>query len=252
MMQSGYTAALGIASQQRRMDVIANNLANVNTIGYKADRVDFKDALYQTMRRVIQPQEDINMRRGCGTLVSGVMVDFEQGGIQTTNVDTNLYIKGDAFFKVLTPQGQVLYTRDGTFSKDAQGYLVTGAGNYVLDQNNQRIQVQGNKFIISPEGQISMEDGPVYAQLGLVVFPNKEGLLNVAGNTFNVSEASGQPRQINANDGVSVISGAVESSNVQLANEFSRLVRAQRVFQFSSRALSVADSMDEKAINARR
>lgn len=252
MMQSGYTAALGISSQQKRLDTIANNLANVNTTGYKADRLDFKDALYQTMRRVIQPQDDINMTRGHGTLVSGVMVNFEQGAVQTTNVDTNLYMKGNGFFKIQTHQGQVLYTRDGSFVKDSQGYLVTGTGSYVLDANNQRIQIQGTEMLISPTGQLTTETGQVYAQLGIVVFPNKEGLSNVAGNTFDVTDASGQPRQIGANDDVSVLQGALESSNVNMADEFSQLVRTQRVFQFSSRALSVADSMDEKAINARR
>ena len=253
MMQGTYTAALGIASQQQRLDTIANNLANVNTNGFKASRMDFKDALYQNMQRVEQPQDALNMRKGHGTLVSGSTRLFTQGQYLETGIDTNCYIEGEGFFMVQSPDGRTYYTRDGSFHRSSeQGgeYLVTAQGYYVLDQNGQRIRLEGTELTISPEGNLS--DGtnrPAYARLGIFTFPNQEGLTAVSNNLYAVSESSGAARP--AGEETTVIQNVVEGSNVNLADEFSKLIRASRAMQLSSRALSTADEMDGTANSIR-
>lgn len=252
MMQGTYTAATGIASQQKRIDTIANNLANANTAGFKASRMDFKDALYQNMQRVEQPQDALNMRKGHGTLVSGVKRIFTPGQFLQTERELDCYIDGDAFFMVQSPAGENYYTRDGSFAKSSQAdgeYLVTLDGYYVLDQNGQRIRLQGTKVEISANGGISEGEGAAeYANLGLFSFPNQEGLVAVSGNRYAVSGASGQPAAADAE----VIQRALEGSNVNLADEFSNLIRASRAMQLASRALTMSDEMDGTAISSRR
>ncbi|MGI6152244.1 MAG: flagellar hook-basal body protein [Christensenellaceae bacterium] len=254
MMQGGYTAALGIRSQQTRLDTIANNLANINTNGFKASRVDFKDALYETMQRVVQPQDTLNMQRGHGVLVSGINRVFTQGQIYETGVETDLYIQGDGFFAVQSHDGQTYYTRDGNFQKSLEGantYLVTSQGYYVLDTNGQRVTVDNEAgFNVSSNGQIARDDGTVYGTLRIVQFPNERGLEAHSENLFRVTENSGEPTQIG--EETKIIQGAYEGSNVELAQEMARMVRASRAYQLSARALSVADSMDDTAIRSRR
>ncbi len=252
MMQGTYTAALGIASQQKRLDTIANNLANINTNGFKSSRTDFKDALYQTMQRVEQPQDQLSMQKGHGTLVSSIRRAFTPGQYLETGRETDCYLDGEGFFAVQSPAGETFYTRDGSFAKSTQAdgeYLVTAQGYYVLDRNGQRIRLQGTSLNISTEGGISAGgDAVPYAQLAVVRFPNQEGLLSVSDNLYAVSDTSGQP----AGADTQVIQKAVEGSNVNMAAEFSNLIRASRSMQLSSRALSMADQMDGTANDLRR
>lgn len=254
MMQGGYTAALGIASQQRRIDTIASNLANVNTNGFKASRVDFKDALYENLNRAGGADDTLNLRRGHGTLVSGIQRIFTQGQYNETGVETDVYLSGSGFFTVQAHDGEIYYTRDGHFKRSVEAggtFLVTSDGNYVLGTNGQRLQV-GDKIVIDSAGNMSGGEGQaVYAQLRIVDFPNETGLEAVGSNLFTETEGSGAARPVVAGETI-VIQGSVEGSNVELAQEFSRLVRASRAFQFSSRALSVADEMDQTAIQSRR
>ena len=254
MMQGTYTAALGIASQQKRLDTIANNIANIDTNGYKTSRTDFKDAIYYNMSRVEQPQDTNNMRKGVGTLVSGISRIYTPGAYKETGMETDCYINGEGFFMVQSQDGQVYYTRDGNFAKSSQAdgeYLVNGNGYYVLGRDGQRIRLEGTKLEISPEGNISAGNGAEpYAALGLVTFPNQKGLTAASGNLFTASAASGQPQA--AGEETTVIQKALEGSNVNLAEEFSNMIRATRALQLSSRALSMADQMDGTANSIRR
>lgn len=254
MMQGTYTAALGIASQQQRLDTIANNLANLNTNGFKGSRVDFKDALYSTMTRVMQPQNTVNMQEGHGTLVSGVRRSFAPGQFIETGRDTDFYLDGEGFFTVQSPTGETYYTRDGNFFRSVQGdgeYLVTAQGYYVLNSNGQRIRLQGNGLNVSPEGYLS-ENGAMqsYDRLRIVTFPNQQGLTAVSNNLFSASASSGQPAAAGA--GTTVVQKALEGSNVNMADEFARLIRGSRALQLSSRALSTADAMEGTANDLRR
>ncbi len=270
MMQGTYTAALGIMSQQKRIDTIANNLANVSTNGYKSNRADFKDALYQTMQRVEQPQDNLNMKKGSGVLVSGFIRNFVTG-FMNEGSETNCFMENPpgvtTFFAVRQGNGEVAYTRDGAFEKSVEAdgvYLVTAGRQYVLDQNGQRIRLpEDGQLLIGKDGTISSvttvknEKGEdvvtttPYAKIGIYAFPNPDGLELISGNMFAASANSGTARAAGT-DEYSVVQGAYEGSNVDLAEEMSQLVRGTRMLQFSSRALSTADQMDETAISVRR
>lgn len=252
MMQGAYTAATGIDSQQKRIDTIANNLANSNTTAFKSSKTSFKDALYQNIQRIEQPQNTINMRKGHGALVSGTQRIFTAGQYMETGRSLDCYIDGDGFFMVQSPAGENYFTRDGSFMKSTQAdgeYLVTSDGYYVLDQNRQRIRLQGTRLDISTEGGLSQGGGAAeYARLGRFTFPNQNGLIAASNNLYAASAASGQPM---ASD-TEVIQKALEGSNVNLASEFSSLIRASRAMQLASRALTTADEMDGTAISTRR
>lgn len=257
MLQGTYTAAMGIHAQQQRLDTIGNNLANTNTNGYKSVRTNFKDALYSVMTRPIQPQNDVDLQLGHGTLVTSFTRSFIQGLYQETEVDTDVYIEGEGFFAVRATNGETLYTRDGHFEKslEADGlYLKLANGNYVLDTNGQRIRIPettGQELKIGSDGSLSVGDNAPFAQLQIVTFPNLQGLDAVTTNEYAVSATSGQPEAVEQGE-FRLITGALEGSNVSLPQEFTRLIRTQRAMQLSSRALSTADQMDETAINTRQ
>ena len=253
MIQSGYTAAQGIKAQQQRVDAIAGNIANISTTGYKSTKVDFKDALYAALQDPSEPESTDNLQRGSGALISGMSKVFKQGTYMETGKETDLYLDGDGFFAVQSTGGETYYTRDGSFSKsiEADGtYLVNAEGYYVLDRNGQKIKLQGDSMEVSPNGQISQGGSTQpYATLQIAVFANKKGLTQFADNMYAVSDASGAPAQ---SDGTTqVVQKALEGSNVDLASELTKLMRAQRAFSLASRALTTADEMDGTANSMR-
>ncbi len=248
MLQAGYTAWLGMTSQQERLDVLGNNLANVNTPGFKHSNVTFKETLYETIQRPIQPQEDSNLQRGHGTLVSGIDKIFSQGIATQTGIMTDFCLEGDGFFTVQSPEGGTYYTRDGSFrisSEEDANYLVTGQGYYVLDTNNNRIQIDADPEVniqgYFSDGDIATED----IQLQIVRFADQKGLDATSDNMFVATEASGEP--IETQGLTKVIQGYVEGSNVNLSNEMTKMIRTQRAFSFCARALTTADEMDATA-----
>lgn len=267
MLQSNYTARSGLIAQQQRMDVIANNIANVNTVGFKSVRADFKDMLYQTLVRPQQPQDGLNLQRGHGVLLGATVRNFTQGSAQYTNNPMHVMIVGDAFFAVQDTDGNTTYSRDGAFAISEEGgesFLVTGDGHYLLDENGQRISIGD-----ADQSQVEFnKDGSVYTvhvadgtppvttrvlrgKLGLYTFMNRMGLDAVSGNRFAVSANSGEPVLASQGTGadlnVNIQQGILESSNVDLATEMTRMIRAQRTFSLASRALITADEMDGKA-----
>lgn len=256
MLQSNYTARSGLIAQQQRIDIIANNLANLNTVGYKSVRADFKDALYQTMVRPLQPQDGLNLRRGHGVLLGATTRDFVQGTGVQTGMPLDLMLDGDGYFTVQDPNGdEPLYTRDGSFAISVQedgNYLVTGDGLYVLDTNGQPINLGGtamSDLSIQANGSIWDENtNTQLGQLAISTFINRQGLEAVAGNRFKATEASGEPIQSTA----AVRQGTLEASNVDLATEMVRMIRAQRAFSLTARALTTADEMDAGANQIRR
>ncbi len=253
MSQSCYTAALGIRTQQQRVDAIADNIANINTVAYKYTRVDFKDALYSAMENPEQTDDTANLQLGHGVLLSGMNKVFSQGTYLETGEETDLCIEGEGFFAVRSPAGDVYYTRDGSFQKSVETggtYLVTAQGYYVLDQNGQKISLQGDEMEISSSGQISEGgDSQPYATIGIFIFANQKGLTAVSDGLYAASDASGNAQL--AGEETSVIQGALEGSNVDLAVEFTKLIRAQRLFSLASKALETADEMDGMANSLR-
>lgn len=257
MLQGGYTAALGISSQQKRMDTTANNLANVNTNAYKWTRTEFKDALYAEIKRTEEMADDANLQRGSGVLLGANTQIFSQGTPIETGTDTDLCIVGDGYFRVELPGGGVGYTRDGSFAisvEEGLNFLTTNSGMYVLDENDERIIVQGDKLQIRengdmfalPPGADNTEEAMVYGRIQVVTFPNQQGLNKVSNNVYVESDTSGAPQA--AGQDTQIKQGMIESSNVRMEAELSTMIRSQRSFSLASRALTVADRMEETAI----
>lgn len=256
MLQASFSAKLGALAQQKRMDTTANNLANVSTTGFKARTVSFKDTLYTNMINPDDPYngQANNLQRGTGVLVSGMNYRFTPGAAEHTQVGTDFFIEGEGFFTVRSSQGEILYTRDGSFglSSEADGrYLVTGEGYYVLDDQQQRIRIpEGpiSELSINDDGGLSMgRYGNIFATIQTTSFPNPYGLLTTGNNCYRVSEASGAPVQGTGQ----VVQGYLEMSNVDMVSEMTNLIRTQRAFSFASRALTTADEMQAIANNLR-
>jgi len=250
-------AAAGLTNQQRRLDTIANNVANVNSTAYKSARLDFKDALYTagyTPPKARTP--GANQQKGHGVMVAGITKDFSVGNILTTERSLDVTIEGEGFFELGDNEGNVAYTRNGAFDLSPQeegNYLVNGEGLYVHDADGGRISIPyGTDAIgIDMNGTITFkaygEEATV--SLGVYTFRNVTGLLSTGNGTYSESEASGEKRRA---EGVSIRQGALEGSNVNLAEEMTRLIRTQRTFQLASRALSTADDMEGLANNIKR
>ncbi|HHT93795.1 MAG TPA: flagellar hook-basal body protein [Clostridiaceae bacterium] len=236
MIQSLHTAASGMKAGQKKLDNIANNISNVNTTGYKQKRVTFTDALYQTILNPVEEDQDNNLQKGHGVLLSAVVKDFTMGSLESTDRDLDFAINGEGFFAVETEEG-IKYTRAGNFyttTIDNVNYLVTANGNFVLDENLERITVA---------------DGELSGDLGVFTFVNPEGLSEEGSNLYQVTEASGEAQQVN---NAKVSRGFLEHSNVDLTEQLTEMIKAQRAYQVSSRLVSISDEMEGIANNLRR
>ena len=252
MMQSVYTAKMGIIAQQKRVDTIANNIANVSTAGFRGTRVTFKDALYSTMQRPVDPQT-FNLQQGNGVLVASAVHDFTEGTPTITGISLDFCLQGDGFFTVQDGAGERQYTREGAFaaSNEADGnYLVNAQGKYVLDTQGNRIQLPQNSanLTVNAKGELSIGSGTPFATLNIASFENNEGLVALDGNCYVPTASSGPEMQAG---NVQVKQGYLESSNVDLASELTKLIRAQRAFSLAGKALATADEMDATANNLR-
>jgi flagellar basal-body rod protein FlgG len=228
-MQAIYTAATGLRAQQNRLDTISSNISNVNTAGYKSTRVDFKDALYTLMENPVGDSMESNLLTGSGVLLNATTTDFSEGRLEVTNSVLDFAIIGEGFFTLENPQGEILYTRNGSFSLSAEGdvnYLVSPQGYYVLDKDGNRIALPKdlNGLSIERGATLRNADGEL-ATLGIVTFPNNDGLLAVGQTCYQPSEASGEPAPL---EDARVDQGKIESSNVDLAQELTLLIRSQR------------------------
>ena len=249
MTQAFYSAKLGIIAQQRRTDLIANNIANVNTSGFKESRMDFKDTLYKTMINPAEPAGNANLICGSGILTGAASRSFAQGALTNTGHAMDLSIKGDGFFAVLGKDGTQKYTRNGCFSASRENdgvYLVTAQGEYVLDTDNNRIKLSEAGFTVTESGEIMIEDS-IAAKLKIVTFVNKDGLMATGGSSFVQTEASGPPVESSA----VVKQGYIEGSNVDLVGQLTQVMRSNRAFSVVSRVLSVANEMDAAVNNLR-
>lgn len=252
----------GLINQQVRMDTIADNIANINTVGYKTSRLDFQDALYQSYygrdySMENAEQETQNIQKGNGVMVGGIAKDFfNNGSIQTTHRELDFALEGEGFFEVMDPNGNLLYTRQGTFdlSVEADGaYLVTADGNYVLNPQGQRIAapLDTSSIAVSDDGRIlfTSPDGEYENSFALYTFTNKTGLSVAGGANYQRTEASGDMRVA---DDVKVHQGCTEMSNVRMEQEMTRLIRTQRAFSLASRCVTVSDDMEGIANSMKR
>ena len=248
-----WTAKTGLDAQQTRMQVISNNLANTNTTGFKRDRAVFQDLLYQTIRQPgAQSSQDTQLPSGLstGTGVRVVSTEklFTQGGLSHTADPMDLAIQGRGFFEVLTPDGTVGYTRDGSFQIDSQGQMVTATG-YAL-QPGITIPPAATGITIGQDGTVtaSLPGSSAPTQLGsvsLADFINPSGLQAKGGNLFHETASSGAPLQGSPGAGGlgSLIQGSVETSNVNIVEELVSMIETQRAYEISSKAISTTDGM---------
>lgn len=254
MSQSLYTAAVGMKAQQQRIDTLANNIANVNTSGYKKSRVDFKDAIYQTMENPAMPADAAqqNLQLGQGLRIDAEKKIFADGQLLETGRSLDLAMSGSGFYALETPDGLPLYSRNGVFqSQESEGgyALVTTGGQYVLDQNGARITFHRpfDEMRVSEQGQIHIDDQFV-GQLGLYEFVNPEGLEGAGNLNYRMTDASGAAQPSDTR----IRQGYLEGSNVDLTEEMTRLIRAQRAYSLLGRAISTADQMKATENDIRR
>lgn len=271
MMRSLYTAATGMLAQQSNVDNISNNLANVNTVGYKQEKTEFKSLLYQTIQTKTTSangeEKPISAQVGLGTRVASNTSVYTQGALIATENDTDFAIVGDGFFAVRGADGETYYTRAGNFTwaVGANGLTLTNTEGYpVLGTNNQPIVlpagVNTSSVMISEDGALGyVNANGAYVDLnqsiGLFQFNNPSGLEKVGDNLLAVTEASGAAMNEAANAALTpskVRQGYLEGSNVQVADEMVNLIIAQRAYQLNSKAITTSDEMLEQANNLKR
>lgn len=253
MSQSLWVAKTGLEAQQNRLSVVSNNLANVNTTGYKRSRAMFEDLLYQNLRQAGgQSSEDTELPTGLslGTGVRTVATQklHTQGNFIQTNNKFDLGIQGKGFFQILKPNGDIGYTRNGEFNLNANGQLVNSSGYSV--QPDIIIPANALSVTIGTDGIVSVTQpgNPAPAQVGTIQvanFVNPAGLQSIGGNLYLETGASGAPIVGNpdTNNLGTLIQGSIESSNVNVVEELVNMIETQRAYEMNSKAISTADQM---------
>jgi flagellar basal-body rod protein FlgG len=254
MLSALFTAASGMTAQQAAIDIVANNLANVNTTGYKGSSARFQDLLYTTLQRPVVTGAN-PPQIGQGVRAAAAEPQLQQGTLQQTDSPLDLALSGEGWFTVSPDAAgnQRYYTRDGSLHEDAQRYLVTAQGYYLLgdDGNRIRIPAGASQIAVSPDGDLSctVNGQPVaITRLGIVQFTNPPGLEKAGHNLYQASADSGQIVQSEA----TVEQYHLEASNVQVGDELVNLITAQRAYELDSRAVQTADEMLQIVNNLRR
>ena len=271
MVRSLWTAATGMIAQQTNLDTIANNLANVNTQGYKTQVNEFKTLLYQTLQTETTSangeQKPISAQVGLGTRNSAISTIFKQGSMIASESDTAFALDGKGFFGVRGEDGNTYYTRNGNFlfTLAANGnMLATTDGNPVLSTTGQPIILNNNyilsKITVTSDGQLCYPDAknnpqPIGINIGVFQFNNPNGLERLADSLYAQTAASGQPINEATNNNVAktkVLQNYLEGSNVQVADEMVNMIVAQRAYELNSKAITASDEMLQQANNLRR
>ena len=246
----------GLNAQQTKVDTLANNLANINTTGFKRSRAEFSELIDQELEKGGIPvgAGNQNVTLGSGVYVAGVVKDFKPGGIIETGQPLDLAIQGEGFFKVLTPGGEERYTRDGSFSLDQEGNLVITSG---CKLDGIQLEPGSNKIAVSPEGTVKAGEADSATEAGQITlyrFTNMNGLKAEGENLFSLDQAAGAA--VSGNPGSegfgSLRQGALETANVDLVEEMANLIEAQRAYGFTSRTVRTADEMWGLANNMRK
>ncbi|MDE5965639.1 MAG: flagellar basal-body rod protein FlgG [Lachnospiraceae bacterium] len=282
MVRSLWTAATGMKAQQTNLDNISNNLANVNTLGYKTKKAEFKSLLYQTLQTKSTnnagDDKPVPAQVGLGTRVADISTSFTQGPLKASESPYNMAIEGEGFYKIRMADGTIGYTRDGDFtvSPEADGnMLVTPDGYAVLDQNNNPIVIpntyrsytlsvdaeDGSLHLTDDEGKdvrlaaVNEAGETIYEVcIGLVQFNNPDGLDALGGNLFGVTPASGEPMEESTTQGLTrskVHQFYLEGSNVQVVDEMVNMIVAQRAYEMNSKIITASDEMMQQANNLR-
>jgi len=261
-MRALSTADTGMEAQQLAVEVIAHNLANMNTTAFKRQRAEFQDLLYQTLRQPVAASSDAGtivptgVQVGLGVNAGSVYRITEQGSLSQTANPYDVAISGDGYFRIQLPNGGEAYTRAGNFSLSPEGELVTSDGYRV--EPGIVVPVEARQMVINQQGQVqALLDGEaepqVVGQLELVIFANEAGLEQIGGNLLLESAASGAPQPgVPGDPGFGVVrQGFIESSNVDAVTEVTALIQAQRAYEMNARVISAADEMLAASSNLR-
>jgi len=247
-------------SQQLNLDVIANNLANVNTTGFKRSKIEFQDLLYDTTRSAGAEQSNGNqlptgLQIGHGSRAVATSKVFTEGELTQTGEPLDMAIQGDGFFQVTMPDGTLAYTRDGAFKKSATGQITTSDGLSV-QSGFQPIPVGTTGVTVSPDGTVSLNSssGTTTFQVQLVRFANPAGLQSVGRNLYIETPASGTPETGTPNQAGfgSLQQTYLEMSNVKVVQEMVNMIVAQRAYEVNSKSVQSADEMMQESNNLRR
>jgi flagellar basal-body rod protein FlgG len=257
MMRALYSAASGMIAQQYNMDTISNNLANVNTTGFKGNMAHFQDLIYQTIQApgspigaaIVPVGQDV----GLGVKVGSSEKLFSQGSLVQTSNPLDVAVNGDGFFQITMPDGTTAYTRDGHFTVDANGSVVTSDGYFIqpqitVPQNATQLNVGSDGTVTA---QVPGSSTPQnLGQLTLARFVNNAGLAPQGSNLFLQTAASGPPivTQPGLNGAGTLQGGWLENSNVQVVNEIVNMIVAQRAYEANSKAIGASDQMLQTAI----
>ena len=244
MLEGLYSAAAGMAAQQQRLDALSNDVANVSTSGYKRTRVAFRDLVYGEGAPATAP----GVTRGAGAAAEMMGRGFAQGALRQTERPLDVAIEGRGFFQVRRPDGGVGLTRDGSFSLDASGALVTASGGRLEPAITVPRGTSADDVAIAPDGTVSAS-GRRLGRIELVTVPATEGLTSTGDGLFSPTAASGAPAPVT---GARLTQGAIEASNVDLGDAMVDLMDAQRSFQLASRAIEMQDRMMEIANGVKR
>jgi len=264
-IQALYSAASGMTALQTKLDVIANNLANTETTGFKGERANFEDLLYRHEKlpgaeAASGQYTATGIAVGLGSRIESTQTDLTQGTLQQTNRPLDVAIEGNGFFQVTDPSGQIYYTRAGNFSVNSNGAFVVGSATMgrLLDPNI-TIPVDTTAVVISDTGKVSVQQ-PNNTQLNqvgqiqLATFINPEGLLKLGGNLCAQTESSGAPQQNTpGSNGVgTLVQSSLEASNVEPVTQLIDLITTQRSFELNSQAVNASDQIMQLIANLRR
>ncbi len=248
------TAATGMAAMDLQVQVIAGNLANMTTTGFKSQRAEFQDLIYEHVQRIgAQASEQgnilpVGIDLGSGVKTVGTPRLMTQGAFSQTGNTLDIAIQGSGWFQILMPDGTFSYTRDGSFQMDNQGRIVTAEGNLV--QPTITIPTNSTGLTINQQGQVSVTlpgstTSSILGQFNLTTFINDPGLQPIGSNLFVATPASGQPQTgvPGINGAGTLLQGSLEQSNVSAVTEISNLIAAQRAYEMNSKVITAADEM---------
>ena len=261
MMRSLFTAATGMESQQITIDTIANNLANVNTTGFKRSRANFHDLLYQTLRAPGQNSTagtivPSGVQIGGGARVSSVEKMFTEGAIRLTNKTTDMMVEGEGFFRIQKDDGSIAYTRDGGLKVDNTGRLVNADGFPLVPEITIPAGITHDKIQVGMDGTVSVRSGSETQEIGqiqLANFINPAGLDALGRNLFGATLASGEPIVGTPNTGGlgRIAQGELEASNVNIVEEMVNMISGQRAYEINSKVIQTGDQMLQQTNNIR-
>ncbi|GGB67401.1 flagellar basal-body rod protein FlgG [Glycocaulis alkaliphilus] len=261
-MRALSTAATGMEAQQLNVEVIAHNLANMNTTAFKRQRAEFQDLLYQNLGQVGAASSDAGtivptgLQIGLGVQAGSVYRITEQGSLSQTNNELDLAISGRGYFRIELPNGGEAYTRAGSFSRSPEGQLVTSDGYLVMP--GIAIPEEARRVEVNQQGQVQVQldgdaEAQILGQLELITFANEAGLEAAGDNLYLETAASGAANVgVPGQPGFGIIrQGFVETSNVDAVTEITALIRAQRAYEMNARVISAADEMLAASANLR-